>query len=121
MASSIKAALDGKMSGFHIGNRIILPFRCQFIKLIVSKHIYHEFSGNKDIKISQDPKNTSVYFTTVGDLDNYIGTYKIIKAIVAEWDADLTDVSNHKKLIFEPNEEHILDIYLPNDDMIFIE
>jgi len=121
MPLTIQQALAENKKGFHIGNRLILPFKCQLVKLIVRKEIYHEFVGSKDIKVSQDFMNTSIYFRIVGDLNNMIGSYDMIKLIVAEFDADLCDPSTHHKLVCEMNDDHLVDVHIPDEDMIFIE
>ena len=58
----------------------------------------------------------------MGKLRNFVGSYKVIKMIVAEWDADLCDPKTHIKFVFEIEEdEHAVDLHVPSDDMIFIE
>jgi len=121
MPLTIHKALSENRKGFHIGNRLILPFKCQLIKLIAKKEIYHEFVGSKDIKISQDFANTSIYFRIIGDLENMIGSYDTVKLIVAEYDADLCDPTTHIKLICKMTDDHNVDVQIPDADMIFIE
>ena len=121
MPSTINKALADNKKGFYVGHRLILPFRCQIVKIIVEKEVFTEMVGSDDVKINQDPKNTSVYVRFIGKLDNYIGTYKTVKLIIAEWDADLTDMSNHIKIVCEMQEKHVFNIHVPSDDMLFIE
>ncbi len=121
MPKKIYEALQEEKKGFHIGQRVILPFRCQIIKLIIDGEIYTEMVGGESIKISQDPKNTSIYFRTSGKLRNLVNTYKVIKMIVAEWEDDLVETDSHIKIVCEPEDNHVLAIYQPTDDMIFIE
>ncbi len=121
MARTVQEALEKKLTGFHIGQRLILPFRCQLIKLIAKNEIYTEFVGGEDIKISQDPQNTSIYFRNMGRLRNFLGDYGLIKMVVAEWDADLTDPRTHIKIVVELEEHHIARIYEPDNDILFIE
>ena len=121
MPLTIKQALEEKREGFHIGHRLILPFRCQIIKIIIESDIFTEMVGSKSLKISQDPKNTSIYFRSHGALDKTIGKYQSIKIIAAEWDSDLSDVKNHIKIICEIDDTHIVMIHAPSKDMLFIE
>ena len=121
MPKTINEALNAGSEGFHIGQRIILPFRAQLIKLIIGGDIFTEMVGGAHIKLQQDPKNTSVYFRTSGKLDNMVDTHKVVKMIVCEWDQDLTDMHNHIKLICEMDENHVVKIHRPSDDMLFIE
>ena len=121
METTIKYALKNNRKGFHIGNRIILPFKCHLIKLIADSHIVTEFSGSDDIKITQSPKNTSVYFTERGAIRSMIDKYKVVKLIACEEDSDLTTADNHIKLVCEIDSNHVVLIYEPNEDMLFIE
>lgn len=77
--------------------------------------------GNPDIKLHQDPRNTSIYVTSRGRLSNFIGRYKYIKLIVCEWDDDLCDVTTHQKLICELHDNHEVDIAVPSEDTLFVE
>lgn len=119
--TSIKSALAQGKNGFHIGHRLILPFRCQIIKIIVDNAIYTQMIGHKDIKLHQDPKNTSIYFTAKGQLANYIGSYEQIKLIVCEEDDDLCDLSSHMKIICTIEEHHKVNIETATSDTLFIE
>ncbi|GEM_PF-1472748 len=123
MARTIRQALKEGKNGYHIGGRLILPFRCQLLKLVIKDEIHTEFVGNEHVKISQDPQNTSIYFRETGRLVSFLGEYHPIKMIAAEWDADLTDPSTHIKLIVELEDFHIARIKpLDNDsDVLFIE
>jgi len=121
MPKSIKQAVEEGCNGFYIGHRLVLPFRCQLIKLIVEGEIFTEMVGSKHIKISQDPKNTSIYLRSIGKLSNFFGTYKVIKMVVCEWDVDLCDQSKHIKVICEIEDNHRVNIHVPSDDMLFIE
>lgn len=121
MPLAIKQALEQKKDGFYIGHRLILPFRCQLIKIIAEGEIITEMVGGEEIKIQQDPKNTSIYFRSIGRLENFIQSYRVIKLIVCEWDSELCDINNHIKLICEVKDKHSVAIHLPSDDMLFIE
>ncbi|MEX0813896.1 MAG: hypothetical protein WD048_16880 [Chitinophagales bacterium] len=121
MALTIKEALEKKSDAFYIGNRLVLPFKCQLIKLIVDSHIYTELVGNLDIKLNQDPQNTSIYIRSIGQLKNFFDTYKTIKIICCEMDDDLCDIDKHIKLLCRIKENHIASIDIPDDDILFIE
>lgn len=118
---TVKAAMAEQRKGYYIGQRLILPFKCQLVKIIFDGEIYTEMVGNEDIKLHQDPQNTSIYVTTKGRLSNYIGRYKFIKLIVCELEDDLCDIANHRKLMCSINDNHEVLIETPSDDMLFIE
>lgn len=118
---SIKAALAEQRKGFYIGQRLVLPFKCQLIKVIFDNEIYTEMVGNADIKLHQDPQNTSIYVTSRGRLSNYIGRYTFIKLIVCELEDDLCDRTTHRKLLCSLNDRHEVLIEEPSEDTLFIE
>lgn len=121
MALTIKESLEQSKTGFHIGHRLILPFKCNIIKVIFGRDNYTELVGGKNIKLHQDPMNTSIYVRSAGKLDSYINSHKHIKLICAELDSDLTDINNHIKLILSIKEAHVVEIEIPGDDVLFIE
>jgi hypothetical protein len=116
----ITNVVNSESKGFYVGNRLILPFRCQLLKLIVDGHIYTEFVGNEDIKISQESKNTSLYFREIGKLSHFEDTYKSIKMIVSGEDEDLTDQKTHLKLVCYIHDNNEVDLEVPGDDILFI-
>ena len=121
MKTTIKNALENKRKGFHIGNRIILPFKCQLIKIIADGDIVTEFSGSDDVKINHSVKNTSIYFSEKGAIRSMIDTYKVVKVIACEEDSDISIPENHIKLVCEIDSDHVVLIYEPTEDMLFIE
>ena len=122
-ASKIKEKIKGGTTGFYIGSRMILPFKCQFLKLIVDHHILTEFVGNKNVKVSQEMENTSIYFTESGKLNNFEGSYECIKLIIAGLEDDLCDRDTHLKVICSIEDNHIVKLSLAEDnkDILFIE
>ncbi len=119
--SKIIEVINSEKNGFYIGTRMILPFRCNFIKLIADSHIYTEFVGNKDIKISQSIMNTSIYFRDAGRLNEFEDSYKSIKLILCSEEDDLSIQSNHIKVICHIHADHKVELELPGEDDLFIE
>ncbi len=117
----ILAIVDSDKKGFHIGERLILPFRCNLIKLIVDNKIYTEFVGNHDVKLSQENRNTSIYFRSAGRLSSFEGSYELIKMVIASEDVDLTDRSTHIKIVCHILDDREVEISQPDDDILFIE
>lgn len=113
--------VNSDKKGFYIGERMILPFKCNLIKLIVDNSIYYEFVGNDDIKLSQEKFNTSIYFRSKGRLSTFEDSYEAIKLVVASEDVDLTDKSNHIKIVCYIKKKREVEISLPDDDILFIE
>ena len=122
-AEEIKKQVKEGVTGFYIGSRMILPFQCQFIKLIVDSHIITEFVGNKHVKVSQEAKNSSIYFRETGKLNQFEGSYEYIKLIIAGLEDDLCDRENHLKIICSIEDNHTVKLELAEDnkDVLFIE
>jgi len=116
----LHTVINSDKKGYHTGKRMILPFKCNIIKLIVDGHIFTEFVGSDDIKIAQDYQNTSIYFREIGKLKQFEGGYSLIRIIIAPLEADLTDKSQHIKLICKIEENHEVEIALPSEDVLFI-
>lgn len=106
--------------GYYTGNRLILPFRCNILKLIVKSHIYTEFVGNSDIKVSQETKNTSVYFRETGRLSRFEGSYQNIKMLIASEEDDLTDQSKHIRVICHVLSHRQIDLEMVSNDDLFL-
>ena len=121
MPRRVMEAIEQGADAFYIGHRLILPFKCNIIKLIFESTIYTEMVGSENIKLHQDEMNTSIYIRSAGKLANYFDTYKVIKLVVCDYDADLTDRSTHIKLVCEIEEDHLARLSLPTDDLLFIE
>ena len=112
--------VNSEVRGYHTGNRMILPFKCNFIKIIADSQIVTEFKKNNDLTVSQEPKNTSLYFREVGRLKEFEGGYQYIKIILASLEDDLSNPDNHIKMICEIEENHKVNMKIPGDDVLFI-
>jgi hypothetical protein len=113
--------LNSDKQGFYIGTRLILPFRCNLIKLIADSHIFTEFVGSEHVKIAQTEQNTSIYFREMGRLKELEDSYKSIKIVIASEQADLTDMDNHIKVICHILDHHHVELEVPGPDDLFIE
>ena len=118
---TIKNALENNRNAYYIGNRLILPFKCQLIKVIVESHIFTDMSGSDDLKIDQSPVNTSIIIKNTGMLRSFFDTYKTIKLVCSEYESDLSNIDNHIKLVCRIDENHEATIETPGDDILFIE
>lgn len=117
----ILSIVNSDKKGFHIGTRMILPFKCNIIKLIADSNIFTEFVGSEHVKVSQTNLNTSIYFRETGRLSKFSGGYKSIKLIVTSEDEDLTIIKNHVKIICHILDNHEVELEVPGEDDLFIE
>lgn len=118
---TIKEAIDQKINGYYIGNRLVLPFTAQIIKLIFDGEVYTELVGSKEIQLNKDPHNTSIYFKKISDLSRYITSYKNIKMIVCDWEENICTAKKYK-LIADIEEQHVVLIKETDEnDPMFLE
>ena len=113
--------VNSDKKGFHIGTRMILPFKCNIIKLIADSNIFTEFVGSDHVKVSQTSLNTSIYFRDTGRLSKFSGGYKSVKLIVTSEEEDLTIRENHVKIICHVLDNHEVELEVPGEDDLFIE
>ncbi len=112
--------INGEDRAYYTGNRIILPFKCQLLKVIADSRIYSDFAESDDIKVVDSPKNTSMYLHETGRLFRFEGGHKLIKMVLAPFDADLCDRSQHIKMVCQIEDNHQVDLRLPGKDDLFI-
>ena len=120
--NSIGEALKNKKSGLYYNNRLILPFKAYFLKVIVEHEIITDFSSaSKGILINEEKDFTDIYFHDYKELKNSLSKYEGIKMVVAEKDTDIFNPDNHIKLAVYLKEKHKALIEPTDDDILFIE
>ncbi len=120
--NTIKEALDKKSDGLCYGNRVILPFKASFLKVIIEDDIITDFStSSKGIYIREDENYTDLYFLEIKDLKESITKYENIKMVVVEKGDDIFNIDNHKKIALYIGEKHNVKIEKTDDDILFIE
>ena len=119
---TVEEALKGKNSGLYYGNRLILPFKAYFLKVIINNEIITDFSrGSKGIDIEEEDSFTSLYFLEHKQLNDVVTKYESIKLVVVEKDNDIFDLANHKKLAVYLDDKHMAKIEETDADILFIE
>ncbi len=119
---TIDEVIEKNIHGLCYNNRLILPFRAHFLKVIVSSDIITDFSpGSKGIHIREAEDYTGVYFLEYKDLRSALSKYEAIKAVVVEKGKDIFDFQNHIKLSFYLEEKHKVIIEECDCDIIFLE
>ena len=119
---TIDEALKANVNGLHYGNRLLLPFPVEILKISVENDIITDFSFNdKGAEYSSDEDFTEIYFHDYDSLFEVVSKYEIIKLIVVEVGKDLFDLKNHRKITVDLFEHHKAEIKEITDDQIFIE
>ncbi len=120
--NSIEEVLSKKLYGLHYYNRIILPFKAHFLKVIVSDNIITDFSTNsKGIFIREKEDFTDVYFLEYKDLKDTLSKYEAVKMVIVEKGKDVFDFKNHIKLSLYLEGKHKVNIEESDHDIIFLE
>ncbi len=120
--SKIIDALDKKLNGLHYYNRIILPFKCHFLKIMIEEDIITNFSNSSpDLEIIEHENFTDLYFKKYKDLMEELSEYENVKMILCEKDADIFDLKSHVKIILYLEDDHIVRIEKPGENQILID
>jgi hypothetical protein len=120
--SSIEEVVKNKLYGLHYGNRILLPFKAYFLKIIIENDIVMNMGARSgDIVINEAPDFTEIYFLQYKDLSHFITKFETIKMVVSERGKDIFDFKNHKKIALHLKEKHMVTIEEIDEDILFIE
>jgi hypothetical protein len=119
---SLDEVLKMSLSGMYYGNRVLLPFHCHILKIVIEKDIITDFSiRDKGAYINEVSEYTEIYFIDYPELEENISKYENIKMIVVEKGKDLFDFNNHRKIALHPEGKHILTIKELDENTIFID
>jgi ribosomal protein S18 len=119
---TLREVLENKVNGLYYGNRIILPFKVYFLKVIIEKDVITDFSkSSKGINIIEHDDFMELYFLDYKNLDDVISEYESIKMVVVEKGKDVFDFKNHVKLNIYIQEHHKITVEETDSDILFIE
>jgi hypothetical protein len=119
---SLDETLKNNLNGLCYGNRVLLPFHCTILKIVIEKDIIYDFSiREKGAYANEYPEYTEIYFVDYPDLESNISKYENIKMILVEKGKDIFDFSTHRKIAIKPEGNHILSIKELDEHTIFIE
>lgn len=119
---SIDEAIKNKIGGLYYGNRLILPFKAYFLKVIIDNKIITDFSpGAGSIYIVEENEFTNLYFNDYKLLSDVVTEYEAIKMLLVEKGEDIFDIKNHLKLIVYLKEKHKTIIEEANEDILFLD
>ena len=119
---TINEVLKGKKRGLYFGNRVLLPFHCTILKIVIEDDVITDFSiGEKGAYLNEAQDFTEIYFVDYPDLEASISKYENIKMIVVDKGKNIFDFSNHRKIALHPEGNHLLSIKELDENTIFIE
>lgn len=113
---------EKNLEGLHYGNRLILPFHCIFLKVVINREIITDFSStSKFINIVEGNNYTDLYFREYENIKETLSEFELIKMVIVEKNKDIFDFKNHIKLAVHLEDKHKLRIEKTDDDILFIE
>jgi hypothetical protein len=119
---SIKETIEKKINGLFYGNRLLLPFKANYLKIILDDEIIHDFSPQAGkVYINETENFTDFYFLEHPNLPKKVTEYEAVKMLVTEKDADIFNKQNHIKISLYLDDPHTLRIEETGKDVLFIE
>jgi|SRR3972149_653210 len=119
---TIEEIITNKLSGLYYNNRIIVPFKAHFLKVIINSTIITDFSpSSKGIYIREKEDFTDIYFHDIKDLKSTVTKYEAIKMVMVEKGKDIFNFDNHIKLALYLEDKHKVKIEKTDQDILFLE
>ena len=119
---TLDEVLKNNLNGLHYGNRALLPFAANVLKINIENDLITDFgSSSKGAHININEDYTEIYFLEYDDLEDVITKYENIKLILVEKGKDIFDLNNHRKIALHPEDKHILKISELDKETIFID
>ncbi len=119
---TIDDAIKNKVIGLYYGNRIILPFKAELLKVIIEDDIITDFSSSSSgIQIVEHDDFMDLYFFDYKDLKDSISEYENIKLVLVEKGKSVFDLKNHRKIALYLSGRHKVTIEESDADILFIE
>lgn len=119
---TLDEVIKNKVNGLCYGNRIILPFKAHFLKVIIENDIITDFSSSsKGISIAEHEEFSDLYFLEYKMLSDDLSKYEAIKIVLVEEGKNIFDWNNHRKIALYLAEKHKVTIEETDADILFIE
>ena len=119
---TIDEVLNENGNGLYYGNRILLPFKAEILKIVIDSEIITDFSKQfhgASVRVSE--AYTEIYFYDYKNLEEELSKYDIIKVVLVESGKDLFDFNNHIPIELAIESKHKLSIKKIGDDILFFE
>lgn len=119
---NIKEVLNGNGTGLYYGNRVLLPFKVEILKIVIGREIITDFSKNKHgASVRVADSYTEIYFCNYKNLEEEFAKHEVIKLVVVEQGDNIFDFKNHILLELDPKEKHQLSIAEIGENLLFFE
>ncbi|QOJ29544.1 MAG: hypothetical protein HRU80_11945 [Ignavibacteriales bacterium] len=119
---SITESIATGTTGMHFGNRLIFPFHCELLKIIIEDEIITDFSqSSEDIDLGYGEGFMDIYFLGYKNLSEEVSRYETIKFIAVEKGEDIFDEKKHLKFVVYLKEKNKTLIESAGKDILFFE
>ncbi len=120
--STLAEVLENNIIGLCYGNRVILPFEADILKIVIDSKIIMDFSSlSEEAEYIINEGYTEIYFHDVESVEDQISEFESIKFVLVEKGKDLFDFSNHKIIAASIKGKHQLLIKELDEDILFVE
>lgn len=120
--TAISEILAKGTDGLYYGNRLVLPFHCEPLKVIIEDDIITDFSPSaKGISLRYADGFMDVYCLEYDNLKDSISKFEAIKFVAVEKGEDIFDEKKHLKFVVYLKEKNKTRIELADKDILFFE
>lgn len=119
---TLNEVLNEKSDGLLYGNRVLLPFQAEILKIVIDTEIITDFSKQlhgAHVRVTE--LYTEIYFLDYKIIKDELPKYDVIKMVVVQKGDDIFNFSNHIPIELRIDGKHRLSIKKIGDDLIFFE
>ena len=119
---TIKEVLNGNGTGLYYGNRVLLPFKAEILKIVIDSYIITDFSKKQhgaSVRVTEN--YTEIYFCDYKNLEEDLTEYDVIKLVLVQQGEDIFKNENHILIELTTERKHKLSIKEIGDNKLFFE
>ncbi len=119
---TVNEVLNDKSGGLYYGNRVLLPFKAEILKIVIDSDIITNFSKyphGASVRVTDN--YTEIYFCDYKNLEEELTEYDVIKIVIVQQGEDIFNSENHIPIELAIESKHKLSIQKIGDDKIFFE
>lgn len=117
---TINEVLNESSGGLYYGNRILLPFMAEILKIVIDSKIITDFSKQPHgatVRVTEH--YTEIYFYDYKNLEEELTEYDLIKLVLVQQGEDIFNIENHIPIELVIESKHKLSIKMIDDDRLF--
>lgn len=119
---TVHEVLDENIDGLVYGNRVLLPFKAELLKIVIESDIITDFSKQfKGAHVRVTDAYTEIYFYDYDSLVEVTTEYEVIKLVLVPDGEDIFDFNNHISIELAMKGKHKVSIEKIGDDILFFE